>query len=85
MNHIHLLKDILLPKRAHQDKQCTKGDRVDWVATRKKETNKQTNMEALAGLGENAVNVPDESPAFGKTNNTSTYHKIISRETKTVL
>jgi hypothetical protein len=40
-------------------------------------------MEALAGLGETAVNIPDESPALGKTKNT--YYKIISRETKTVL
>jgi len=40
-------------------------------------------MEKLAGLGEIAVNIRDESPAFGKTNNT--YYKIISKETKTVL
>jgi hypothetical protein len=37
----------------------------------------------LAGLGETAVNIPDESQALGKTNNT--YCKIISREMKTVL
>jgi len=40
-------------------------------------------MEALAGLGQTAVNIPDKRPALGKTNNT--YYKIIYRETKTVL
>jgi hypothetical protein len=28
-------------------------------------------MEALAGLGETAVNIPDESPVLGKTNDTT--------------
>ena len=79
MNHTRLPKDALLPDWACWDKQGTYGDRVDWVATR----NKQTNMEVLAGLGETAVNIPDESQALGKTNNT--YCKIFSREMKTVL
>jgi len=83
VNHTHLPKDILLPHWAHQDKQGTQGDCVDCIATRNKQTNKQTNMEALAGLGETAVKIPEEIPALGKTNNT--YYKIISRETKTVL
>jgi hypothetical protein len=38
-------------------------------------------MKAMA-LGEIEVNITDENPASGKTNNT--YYKIISRETKTI-
>jgi hypothetical protein len=39
-----------------------------WVATTNQQTNKQTNMEAIA-LGKVVVNIEEENPVLGKANN----------------